>query len=501
MTGRQRLVLTALALVFGAAVRIAFLEVKPFWRDEAWVVRVAESPLRIAIDYDAPVPAGFLLAVKASTFLPGPPEVTRRLLPLLAGLATLALLPLLARRLGADSLLEVTVLWLAAGLPALVYYSREVKPYGLDAFLSTLLALLTVSVTGSSSTERPGARWWVALAVVLALVPWLSFGALFAAAAMLAWAVVWPRPGKRLLPWAAVIAALALTVGLAYVLVIRGQLANRSVMTWWGGDLAVYRARPVPLSALAAVGQAHAALITYLFPGAWLLGAAAVVVGVMSWPRRGRMALAWLWLASALLAGAAAALEMYVTSLGRFLLFLAPAVVLLAAAGLLRLASWLTSGRAPGLGLGVAMAASLVWGGQALWHRRPTARADPSRNFLFDVIVDVAPLIDRLEREPPGPAAVIVSRFAVEPFRYYARGRLAGARYVHGSDFGGAVSQWRPALEGEGWVVIAEEELQSPRREALIEMGLTVEEVAATRGARLWRVREPRPPASPPRTR
>src|SRR5829696_387677 len=95
-------VLIAAALT-GIVLRVAYLGGKPFWRDEAWVARVVELPPAERATILHVCPPGFLATVRTvAALLPAlSPEVAYRILPLAAGVASMALLPLLARRLGA----------------------------------------------------------------------------------------------------------------------------------------------------------------------------------------------------------------------------------------------------------------------------------------------------------------------------------------------------------------------------------------------------------------
>src|SRR5688572_17322562 len=130
-----------LALAAAVIVRVAWLADKPLWRDEAWVASLARDP---ALFFDRPlrpVPVGFLGLSALTLRVPGlPPEIALRVVPLAAGLATVILLPVLARTLGARAGTASAVTWLAAGMPALVYYSRELKPYALDALATVVVA-------------------------------------------------------------------------------------------------------------------------------------------------------------------------------------------------------------------------------------------------------------------------------------------------------------------------------------------------------------------------
>jgi 4-amino-4-deoxy-L-arabinose transferase-like glycosyltransferase len=115
---------------------------RSLWLDEAMVANgiaarsFAEllNPLSVGLS-----PPGFLLGTKAAVLLFGDYEYALRLLPLLAGLASVPLFAALARRcLGQAGALFALLVF--AFSPFLVYYASEVKPYSGDV-LATLLVL------------------------------------------------------------------------------------------------------------------------------------------------------------------------------------------------------------------------------------------------------------------------------------------------------------------------------------------------------------------------
>jgi hypothetical protein len=148
----------------------------------------------------------------------------------------------------------------------------------------------------------------------------------------------------------------------------------------------------------------------------------------------------------------------------------------------------------------LAAAAGLAWSAEAVVHRLRPVRSDPARYFLYDVVHDVEPLIARVAELGVPSRRLLVSRHAAYPFLYYSRGRLASADVtgILERDFGATLERWLPTLDGgPGWLLLLDEEAEGGRRMALAERGWVVEEEAAARGVRLWRVSRP----SPPRTR
>lgn len=491
--------LSGLALVVAVVTRLAFLDAKPFWRDEAWVAWLAERPWTEVFASAWAVPRGFLVAVKGvAVLLPGlPPELALRVIPLGAGLATIALLPRLARALGASATVGVVAMGVACGLPAFVHYSRELKSWPLDLLLAVLLPLFALEA-------RTSRRAALGLVFALLLTPWLSFGGLFPAAAVLALLALdaWRGQGSRMCFWIAAL-ALALALGATLWLVLARQASSPFLREVWRAEMEGGAGAPSRIAT--ALFQVHRVSLPYFFPAVWPVALALALIGAFTWPREGRGTLLWLWLATGALTGIAAALGLYVLAHGRFVLFLAPPLLLLASGGLLALLE-----RAVGRGRGgaaamlLAAAVGIAWSAQAVAHRLRPVRHDPARFFLFDVVEDVEPLISWLERERVPARNVMVSRYAEYPFRYYSRGRLQGAAVcglLACRDFGQALDRWLARTRGERFLLLVDEEAQrgGGKRRALVERGLEIEEAASARGAQLWRIR-PRE-ASPPRTR
>ena len=99
----------------------------------------------------------------------------------------------------------------------------------------------------------------------------------------------------------------------------------------------------------------------------------------------------------------------------------------------------------------------------------------------------------------------MVSRYAANPFRYYRHGRLPGAFVCGGlecREFRPAFDRWLASVEAEGYLLLTDEEAVPGRRQSLENSGLAIQEIAAARGACLWRISRTRlGTASPPRTR
>lgn len=140
---------------------------RPLWLDEAMValnvlLRSYGGLLR-PLDSDQTAPFPFLWAVKLSSTLGGTDERVLRLLPMLAGVALLVLMVPLARRLLAPRT-ALLAIGLAALSPLAIYYSNEIKPYGPDATMMALLAWLTLRVLAEPDSR---AAWGALCATVI----------------------------------------------------------------------------------------------------------------------------------------------------------------------------------------------------------------------------------------------------------------------------------------------------------------------------------------------
>jgi len=132
---------------------------RPLWLDEAMValnvlLRSYGGLLR-PLDSDQTAPFPFLWAVKLSAALGGTDERVLRLAPMLGSVALMLLMVPLARRLLAPRAAALAI-GLTALSPLLIYYSNEIKPYGVDATMMALLALVTLRVLDDAES---GPAW------------------------------------------------------------------------------------------------------------------------------------------------------------------------------------------------------------------------------------------------------------------------------------------------------------------------------------------------------
>jgi 4-amino-4-deoxy-L-arabinose transferase-like glycosyltransferase len=152
---------TLLALtLLGFGLRVLRLEFQPLWWDEGYSVWFATHPLSqmaalTARDIHPPL---YYALLHGWTLLLGTAPVVLRLLSIFAGVLTIPTIHLVGRRLlGARPALLAALL--AAISPLAVFYSQEVRMYGLVALLSAGILLAAWQVLGPMGKGSPDAVW------------------------------------------------------------------------------------------------------------------------------------------------------------------------------------------------------------------------------------------------------------------------------------------------------------------------------------------------------
>ena len=345
---RARLALLV-ALVVGVALRLLQYAVdRSLWLDEALLAANylprGWAGLLAPLDRGQTAPLGFLALQKLAATLLGPSEHALRLLPLLAGLATLALLPGVARRYVGRRALPLAVAVVALA-PFLVYYSAEAKPYALDALASVVVLGLAAALARRPADGRTAA----AFAAVGVVAPWLSQPVVFMLAGtglVLGVRALRRRDRAALTVLAGLAALWALSFAGSY-LVSRHEVADpeymrafwrtgfmplppRSAADWLWLPRMLARVFREPLGIL---GHDRSPVATL---GAVASGLVFVLGCVAMWRRR-RLALALL-MAPVALTLAASAVRAYpfgaeLQAAGRVLVFLVPSFALVTAYG------------------------------------------------------------------------------------------------------------------------------------------------------------------------
>jgi hypothetical protein len=213
-------------LALGVTIRLMrYLLRFPLWGDEALLAanlldRDFVGLLR-PLDSLQVAPYSFLAIEHTTTLLLGYSEWTLRLFPLVCSLASLFLFHRLARLVFRG---EAVVL--AVGIFAVSYaglrYSSEVKPYGVDLFVST--ALLTL--TAAWWRRQDQVRWLWGLAAFAPIAVALSFPAVFVAGgtSLTVAFLLWKGRSRRgWLPWATYNLLIVVTFAALYLLTMRTQ--------------------------------------------------------------------------------------------------------------------------------------------------------------------------------------------------------------------------------------------------------------------------------------
>jgi Dolichyl-phosphate-mannose-protein mannosyltransferase len=174
----------------GVALRmIRYVSDRSLWLDESYLalnlIDRSYSQLLGTLDFGQGGPAGFLLSQKLAVDVLGDSERALRLLPFLAGIASLFLFYAIARRILTPIAVSIALLLFAIGTPFLSY-SGMVKQYGVDVAVALALLYLFLRLV-----DRPqfGARATVILTLAGAAAVWLSHPAAFVLAGVGAGAI------------------------------------------------------------------------------------------------------------------------------------------------------------------------------------------------------------------------------------------------------------------------------------------------------------------------
>ncbi|MGF1537804.1 MAG: hypothetical protein ACFB4J_15175, partial [Elainellaceae cyanobacterium] len=153
---------------------------RSLWGDEAKLalnlVNRTYPELFQVLDYDQVAPVGFLLVEKAIAQVLGTSEAALRLLPLLAGIGTLAVAYVLARRVLSPVAVPIALAFIACS-DRLVYYASELKPYASDVFLT--LVILPYPTNNPKTITRAHA---IRAEAIRSIAVWISYPAVFALA-------------------------------------------------------------------------------------------------------------------------------------------------------------------------------------------------------------------------------------------------------------------------------------------------------------------------------
>jgi 4-amino-4-deoxy-L-arabinose transferase-like glycosyltransferase len=389
----------------GIFFRVYALGGRDLWTDEAWVaLAVLKDTPQAALAASQSTPPFYLLSVWALAQVAGSSEAVLRSLSLFFGLGTLALFWPLARALTSISA-SLAGLALLGFSPMMVYYAKELKQYSGDAFFAVLIFLLVERL------RRQESKWtWLALG--LAGIIGLGFSHPLVFILPVAWAALWfILPSASRIKWALLGGVWAAAFAAGYFLFFRRQV-DPELVAYWAQDF------PDFSSLTAFLGWLGAALHRYLwyFFGEWgvFWGPPLLLAGSMALRRQGR-GRACLYLGGPLLLTlGAAALHRYpfMAHYGgnRLMLFSAPLLYLVAAAGLIFMLSRLWEKRQRVLAL--ALTGLLLLALNPLEVVKENLYPTHNRE-------EIQPLVAYLQKRLQPQDWVYVYYFAVSPFRYY----------------------------------------------------------------------------------
>lgn len=369
--------LLPLLLLLGAALRLYHTLREPsLWQDEAALVlnvlRKDFGELLGPLLFHEAAPPLFLWLERATVLALGDSLWALRLPPLLASLLSLGLFASAARRLLPPAAAAWAVFFFACS-DRLLWHACEAKPYGFDVLAATALIALY-----GASENWPLPRRLAAFALAAPPLIWLVYPGGFLYGGVLAAclpAVLRERSASARWAYAALCAAV---VGAFISLALGPAAAQRSgaMDACW---TAFFPRWEQPLSVPGWAAAASLGVLHYSLRPLGEILVLPLLLAAGAWWRGGRRPLVLLLLVPVALALLAACLGRYPYGDARVLVYAAPAVALLAAAGIPPLLQWVrTRTRAGDLVLVVVLLAPLFRAGHRVvvpWDRADCAAA------------------------------------------------------------------------------------------------------------------------------
>jgi len=337
-------------VVLGALARMEqFAARGSVWSDEAMLALNVASrsfgELLAPLNHDQYAPLLFLWSERLGVLAAGVSEWTLRAVPLLSGIFLIIVVGILTRRLLGNAA-AVVAMTITAFCPALIFYSTEAKPYGVDALVSAGLVYLAVKVVDQPDSRR--ALGVLLMAGVLAI--WLSSPAVFTLAGVGA-ALLLVRPPITPARILAVGGCWAVSFVTAYVLFYSRASLSEYITQFWAdtyfdlGSLeSVIESCVLVIATMRGVflgASSFAERITGPYAMALLLWLLLLPLGLIGAVHAGRIRGAWvpvLLLGPGLAMALTSLLGMY-PMVARFALFAVPLWIVLVAGGI----SWIGS--------------------------------------------------------------------------------------------------------------------------------------------------------------
>jgi len=331
----------ATAVIFLVPTALAFALIlrgigdRQLWRDEHatwWAATLSIHDLSLLVRSIDVVFTPYYVLMHLWIAIAGDSPTAMRIPGAVAMAASAGLLALLGRRL------FTTQVGLLAGLafavvPVTTRFGQEIRPYAF-AVAAVLLSTLLLA----RALDRPSFRVWVAYTLSVPLIGWSHLASMAVLGAHLVMILIARRAGDKIVGWAY---AAACTLGMCFVIPMAVSGSGQSGQIAWNN--------PVLKD-----------LIDFpknLF-GSWAVAVPVMALGVLGLFFAGRRALPLaVWIVLPPLATYATAAQLHLF-LPRYLLFTAPAWVLLAAVAVVRIAGPVAGAKA---GTGAAARRGLGW--------------------------------------------------------------------------------------------------------------------------------------------
>ena len=400
-------------VILGVVMRLrAYLNNRSLWGDEASLaVNIVERSfmgLTQPLSHHQAAPLGFLFIEKLSITFLWNADYILRLFPLFAGLVSVWLIYLIARK--NIGMWGMFALFMFAVNPQLVYYSSELKQYSSDVAVALLLVYLALRCFEEDAQNKD----FIALGIAGVISIWISHISIFILAAIgitLAFETLRFRRSKLPQVFALGAAWLA-SFGLEYLVALQYTAADKYFQTFWGR-------RFVPLPPWSSADLWWFVKTGYFFlftiipqsdPLTVNIICGLLLVGFISFVIK-NWHLALTVLLVFLVTMTASALGMYPLTY-RFMLFLTPLALLLMAEGIARIYSWLATYHR-----GIALFVSAAPAALLIWHSTFNAI------LIFNhpqTMSEIRPIVKYVAEHKQLGDVVYVYYNAVPGFKYYA---------------------------------------------------------------------------------
>jgi uncharacterized membrane protein len=283
------------------------------------------------LDHAQAAPAGFLVIQRFFVALFSNTEMAMRILPLLAGIASLFLFYAVAKRILKSSALTFSLILIAAG-DHLIYFASEVKQYSTDVFWALCIIILTLWLMEHRRRLLPV----IIFSLVSALSLWFSHPAVFVYAGcilVILIPLVIKKSWKELAFLLMIILIPIISFALHYLFILKAAAGNQQLIDFWQSAF-----MPLPPTSVKELAWfPYVFLRTFKFPigfSVYTLGLAVIsfLFGCLSMLRTQKRLLA-LMMFPVLFTLVASGLHKYPFE-GRLILFLTPLFIIIIAEGL-----------------------------------------------------------------------------------------------------------------------------------------------------------------------